>query len=116
MNPVKLSDRWRDEAHILFKWYTSLLKRPEREAYNNLTLESKARAEKSSKTSTLLRAAKNKKDDTAKELEDGSEAFLKRTFLRVISEHGNDLTRCSRCHLICSPEAIVCPHCCLLLK
>src|SRR5260370_36496202 len=103
MKAVKLSDRWEDEAHIVFKWYHSLLKRPETEAYKNLGLECKASARKSSKTSALLRAAKNTEEETAQELKDGREAFLKKTFLRVLTEHGKDLTRCPRCRLICSP-------------
>ena len=116
MKAVKLSDHWEREAHILFSWYTTLLKRSETEAYTNLLLEHKASAEKSSKTSTLLRAAKNTKEETAKELKDGPEAFLKRTYLRVLAEHGKDLARCPRCRLICAPGAIVCGHCYLLLK
>lgn len=116
MKAVKLSDHWEREAHILFKWYTSLLKRSETEAYKNLLLEHRASVEKTSRTSTLLRAAKNTEAETAKELKDGPEAFLKKTFLRVVAEHGKDLNRCPRCRLICSPGAIVCDHCYLLLK
>jgi hypothetical protein len=86
------------------------------EAYKNLSLESRASAEKSSKTSTLLRSAKSRGKETIEELKDGPEAFLKRTFLRVVAEHGKDLTRCPRCRLICAPISIVCDHCYLLLK
>ena len=116
MKPAKLSDRWRDEAHIVFKWYTSLLTGSETEAYKNLTLEGKASAAKSSKTSTLLRTAKSTERETIEELKDGPEAFLKKTFLRVVAEHGEDLIRCPRCRLVRSPGAIVCDHCYLLLK
>jgi hypothetical protein len=116
MKAVKLSDHWEREAHIIFTWYTVLLKSSEAEAYKNLLLEHKASAAKSSKTSTLLRAAKNAKAETAKELKDGPEAFLKKTYLRVLAEHGKDLVRCPRCRLIRSPGAIVCDHCYLLLK
>src|SRR5438132_937029 len=115
MNAMKLSDRWQYEANIVFSWYTHLLKTSEIEAYKNLTLENKSSAEKS-KTAILLRSIKNKEKEVIKELEDGPEAFLKRTLLRVMSEHGKDLDRCPRCHLICSPAAIVCDHCYLLLK
>jgi hypothetical protein len=79
-------------------------------------LEGKASAAKSSKTSALLRTAKSKEMGTIEELKDGPEAFLKRTFLRVVTEHDKELTRCPRCRLICSPGAIVCDHCYLLLK
>ncbi len=116
MKPVTLSDRWKYEALIVLKCYTSLLTRSEIEAYRNLTLEGKASAAKSSSTSALLRAAKNKDKETIEELKDGLEAFLKKVFLRVVAEHGVDLSRCPRCRLICSPGAIVCDHCYLLLK
>jgi hypothetical protein len=116
MKAVKLSEHWKEEAHIVFMWYTPLLKRSEVEAYKNLSLESRASAEKSSKTSTLLRSAKSRGKETIEELKDGPEAFLKRTFLRVVAEHGKDLTRCPRCRLICAPISIVCDHCYLLLK
>jgi hypothetical protein len=116
MKAVKLSEHWREEAHIVLQWYTSLLTRPEKEAYKNLTLEGKASAAKNSKEAALLRAAKNKENETTNELGDGSEAFLKKTLLRVVAEHGNDLIRCPRCRLICAPVAIVCDHCYLLLK
>jgi hypothetical protein len=116
MKAVKLSEHWREEAHIVFQWYTSLLTGSEKEAYKNLTLEGKASAAKDSKEATLLRAVKNKDNETSRELRDGSEAFLKNTLLRVVAEHGNDLVRCPRCRLICAPVAIVCDHCYLLLK
>jgi hypothetical protein len=116
MKPVNLSDHWTDEAHIVFKWYPSLLTRSETEASKNLILEGKASAAKSSKTSTLLRTAKSKEKETIEELKDGPQAFLKKTFLRVVAEHGKDLSRCPRCRLVCSPGAIVCDHCYLLLK
>jgi hypothetical protein len=90
MNAPKLSDRWRVEAHIVFEWYTSLLKKSEKEAYKNLTLEGKASAAKSRKTSALLRTAKSREMGTVEELKDGPEAFLKRTFLRVVTEHGKE--------------------------
>jgi hypothetical protein len=116
MNATKLSDRWKDEAHIVFTWYTKLLKASEIEAYKNLTLEYKSSARKRNKTAALLRSIKNQEKEVINELKDGPEAFLKRTFLRVMSENNKDLTRCPRCHLICSPGPIVCDHCCLLLK
>ena len=116
MNAPKLSERWEVEAHIVFEWYTPLLKESEKEAYKNLRLEGKASAAKSRKTSALLRSAKSKEKGTVEELKDGAEGFLKKTFLRVVTEHGKDLTRCPRCRLICSPVAIVCEHCYLLLK
>ena len=116
MNAVKLSECWRDEAHIVFNWYTSLLTRSEKEAYKNLSLDGKASVAKSSKTSSLLRAAKSTDKTTTEKLKDGPEAFLKKTFLRVLTEHSKDLNRCPRCRLICSPGAIVCEHCYLLLK
>jgi hypothetical protein len=116
MNAAKLSDRWQVEAHIVCEWYTSLLTRSEKDAYKNLTLEGKASAAKSSKKATLLRAAKNRQNETTKELKEGPDAFLKKTLLRVMAEHGDELVRCPRCRLICAPIAIVCEHCYLLLK
>ena len=116
MNTLKLSDHWEVEAHIVFQWYASLLTRSEKEAYKNLTLEGKASIAKGSKQATLLRAVKNVEKETAQQLKDGPSAFLKKTFQRVLSEHSKDLERCPRCRLICSPGAIVCEHCYLLLK
>jgi hypothetical protein len=116
MRPVKLSDRWRGEAHIVFNWYPSLLTKSEAEAYKNLNLEGKASAAKTSKTSTLLRSAKSKEKEAVEKLKEGPDAFLKKTFLRVVAHHENELVRCPRCRLICAPIAIVCEHCCLLLK
>jgi ferredoxin len=116
MKPVKLSRRWEYEALIVLKWYTSLLTKSEIEAYRNLTLEGEASAAKSSKTSTLLRAIKSNNKEAIEESKDGFEAFLKKTFLRVVAEHGMELTRCPRCRLVCPPGAIVCDHCYLLLK
>jgi len=116
MNALKLSDRWQVEAHIVFQWYTSLLKRSEKEAYKNLTLEGKASTAKSAKEAVLLRAVKSEENEAAMELRDGSEAFLKKTLLRVVAEHGKNLIRCPRCRLICAPVALVCHHCYLLLK
>ena len=116
MNAPKLPDHWEVEAHIVYEWYTSLLKESEKEAYKNLTLEGKASIANSTKTSALLRSAKSKEKGTMEELKDGPEAFLKRTFLRVVPEHGKDLGRCPRCRLICAPGAIVCDHCYLLLR
>ena len=116
MKSVKLSDRWRDEAHIVFKWYTPLLTRAETEAYKDLDLEGKASAARSSKTSALLRSAKSKEKEALEELQEGPEAFLKKTLLRVETEHENELVRCPRCRLVCAPISIVCEHCYLLLK
>jgi len=116
MKPVKLSDRWRDEADIVFKWYPSLLTRAETEVYKNLTVEAKASAARSSKSSTLLRAAKSKEKEAIEALKEGPEAFTKKTFLRVLAEHENELVRCPRCRLVCSPDVIVCEHCHLLMK
>ena len=116
MKAVKLSEHWRNEADIVFKWYASLLTRSEKEAYDNLIVEGKASVAKSTKTSALLRAAKSNEKETVDELKAGPEAFLKRTFMRVVVEHSNDLMRCPRCRLVCSPGSIVCDHCYLLFK
>lgn len=113
---VKLSERWRDEAHVVLNWYPSLLTKSEADAYKNLSLEGKASVARNKKTSTLLRSAKNKEKEAVKELKEGFEAFLKKVLLRVEAEHQNELVRCPRCRLICAPIAIVCEHCCLLLK
>ena len=93
---MKLSDRWRNEAHIVFEWYPSLLTKSETEAYKNLRLEGKASAVRSSKTSKLFRSAKNKKKETIEALKEGPEAFLKKALRRVVAEHGNELVRCPR--------------------
>lgn len=116
MTHLKLSDRWQGEAHIILQWYPSLLTRSEAQAYKNLLLEGKASAARNKKTAKLVRSAKSKEEETVKELKEGAEAFLKKTLLRVMAMHGNDLVRCPRCRLIIVPHALVCDHCYLLLK
>jgi hypothetical protein len=113
---ISLSDRWVNEALIVCQWYASLLTHSEKEAYKNLIIEGKASVAKSSKAAALLRTAKTKEKKVTDELNDGAEAFLKKTFIRVVTEHGDDLKRCPRCRLVCPPGAIVCEHCYLLLK
>lgn len=116
MKAAKLSDRWQHEAYIVLEWYPSLVTKSEMVAFKNLRVEGKASAARSSKASKLLRSAKSKEKEAADELKEGFEAFLKKTLLRVMAEHGNKLARCPRCRLIIRPIAIVCDHCYLLLK
>jgi len=116
MKSTELSDHWQHEAYVVAQWYQSLLTKAEIAAFNNLRLEGKASAARSSKASKLLRSAKSKEKEAVEELKEGPEFFLKKTLLRVMVEHGNELVRCPRCRLIITPMAIVCDHCYLLLK
>jgi hypothetical protein len=100
MKPAKLSDRWKDEARIVLEWYPSLLTKSEAQAFNNLIVEGKASGARNSGASKLLGSAKSQAKEAVKELKEGPEAFMKKTLLRVITEHGNELVRCPRCRLM----------------
>jgi uncharacterized C2H2 Zn-finger protein len=116
MNSAKLSDRWKDEACIVLKWYPALLTKSETQAFNNLIVEGKAADARSSSASKLLRSAKSQAKEAVEELKEGPEVFMKKTLLRVMTEHGSELVRCPRCSLVIPRIAIVCDHCCLFRR